>query len=413
MTNRILIIDDDLITLELIQKALSKQNYEVIATDNPKEALKLFLENPALVVLSDLNMPEMNGDELMSRIFQSGHKPIFLMLTGETDVNKAVELFKQGIHDYIIKPFNPMELLNRINKAFEFAELRLINQNIQKEREIRIEHQLNWNLYKENLIKKESDKTEGNLMTSINNSLIQGAGIGTLNFLIEMIEEGAALEDNRYSVDKELLETLFESARFSKKLINIIGDIDYVINTDLPKTMISITEFHTMVSEVVQDISEYQKVRGNTIIVANDSYFSNKKSLNINTVYFKKAIQELLFNALKFSEEGSKIYIIFEVGKNGFIISFLNSPQQETKEQNGIPSEYERIIFEPFFRISKFAYEKYPTLDFGLGLCYVEKIIRNHKGSIRVLNLKNYLEQTNQILIDFSMEIPYASQEIH
>ena len=114
MKNRILLIDDDLITVELIQKALSKQNYEVIATDKPKEALKLFLENPALVVLSDLNMPEMNGDELMSRIFQSGHKPIFLMLTGETDVNKAVELFKQGIHDYIIKPFSLEELLCRI-----------------------------------------------------------------------------------------------------------------------------------------------------------------------------------------------------------------------------------------------------------------------------------------------------------
>jgi K+-sensing histidine kinase KdpD len=116
-----------------------------------------------------------------------------------------------------------------------------------------------------------------------------------------------------------------------------------------------------------------------------------------------------LFSAFKFSEPGSKIYILFEILKDNFHISILNTPEKDTKEQNGIPPEYQNIIFEPFFRISRLVYDKYPTLDFGLGLCHVEKIIRNHKGNIRTVNLKNSLENTGRVLIDFNIEIPFEA----
>jgi K+-sensing histidine kinase KdpD len=181
-----------------------------------------------------------------------------------------------------------------------------------------------------------------------------------------------------------------------------------VINTDLPKKEVSIKELYMIIEAAVNEVSEYRKVRGNSIIIAENTPTTNTKTLNINTDFFKKAIQELLFNAFKFSEAGSKIYILFEILKESFQISFLNTPDSKSNKQNGIGQEYHNIIFEPFFRISRYVFEAYPTLDSGLGLCYVEKIIRNHKGNIRVLNLKNYLEKNNQVLIDFSLEIPFA-----
>ena len=56
-------------------------------------------------------MPEIDGKELMQKVFESGYKPVFIMLTSETDVNNVIELFKLGIHDYIIEPFNDLEYL--------------------------------------------------------------------------------------------------------------------------------------------------------------------------------------------------------------------------------------------------------------------------------------------------------------
>jgi nitrogen fixation/metabolism regulation signal transduction histidine kinase len=60
------------------------------------------------------------------------------------------------------------------------------------------------------------------------------------------------------------------------------------------------------------------------------------------------------------------------------------------------------------FRISRYVYESYPTLDFGLGLCTVDRILRNHKGKVRVSNLKNHIEPNKGVLINFTLEIPFA-----
>ncbi len=407
-TNKLLIADDDGIILEVLKGTLSKK-YDLITTTDSKEALGLFLSDPTLVVILDLNMPGVSGKDLMLQIFAAGYKPNIIFLTAETDVKTAVELFKTGAHDYLVKPFNSVELMSRVDKAFEMAELRIINENIQKERDIRIEHQLNWNLFKENLIKKDIDKSDSGLMANINSSLIQGAGLGTLAPLVQMIQSSSKLEGNHYIVEKELMDMLFENTQFSNKLIFIIGDIDYVINNDLPKESMTIPQVYKLIESSIQEISEYQKIRNNIITLANNTFSSNTRKIKINEEYFKKAIQELIFNAFKFSEAGSKIYILFEIIKDSFHISILNTPEKDTKEQNGIPPEYQNIIFEPFFRISRLVYDKFPTLDFGLGLCYVEKIIRNHKGNIRVVNLKNSLENTGRFLIDFNMEIPFEA----
>ncbi len=406
--NKLLIADDDGIILEVLQGTLSKK-YDIVTTTRSKEALDLFLSDPTLVLILDLNMPEISGKDLMLQIFAAGYKPNIIFLTAENDVKTAVELFKTGAHDYLVKPFNSVELMSRVDKAFEMAELRIINENIQKERDIRIEHQLNWNLFKENLIKKDIDKSDSGLMANINSSLIQGAGLGTLAPLVQMIQSSSKLEDNHYIVEKDLMDMLFENTQFSNKLIFIIGDINYVINNDLPKESMTISDIYKIIENSIQEISGYQAVRNNVVRLSDNTFSSNTKKIKINQEYFTKAIQELLFNSFKFSEPNSKIYILFEIIKDSFHISILNTPEKDTKEQNGIPPEYQNIIFEPFFRISRLVYDKYPTLDFGLGLCYVEKIIRNHKGNIRTVNLKNSLENTGRVLIDFNMEIPFES----
>ena len=88
----------------------------------------------------------------MLKIFEAGLRPIVIILTGETDIKTAVELFKLGAHDYLVEPFNSVELMSRVDKAFEIAESELLMKTFKRKRDI--EHQLNWNLFKENLIKK-------------------------------------------------------------------------------------------------------------------------------------------------------------------------------------------------------------------------------------------------------------------
>ncbi len=407
---RLIIVDDDPIILEVAKVAFASKTYQIFTTTSPKEALKEFIENPTLVVLSDLNMPGMSGVEFLNELKKLPNTPVFIILTSQNDISTAVELFQSGVHDYILKPFSGKELAVRMDKAFEYAEMKLISENIVKERETRIEHQLNWNLFKEGLIKKDTDRSDSGLMTSINSSLVQGAGLGALSPLVQLMKETSTVQGEFYLVEKELLDTLFDTTKFSDKLIYIIGDIDYVINNDLVKERTSLTDIKKIIQEVIDENQEFIKLKEHQVKLSESNLSLSSETVDINDEYFRKAIKELILNALKFSEANTKIYFLFEISKDIFNISILNSPLKDTLEGNGIQKDFQTLIFEPFFRIVRTVHEEYGTLDFGLGLTFVEKIIRNHGGKIRITNLKNFLENNNSNLVSFTIELPYSKK---
>jgi CheY-like chemotaxis protein len=406
---KILVVDDDLITLELIRKILDKAGYSVITSSSPQNAIELFKTDPILLILSDYSMPKMNGIELFEKLKDLNAKLTFLILTSNSEVSTVISMFKKGIHDYILKPFTSDELVTRIDKAFEFTELKFIKDNIQREREARIEYQLNWNLYRESLIRKETDRSDSGLMSSINSSLVQGAGLGSLSALVRMIKDTAILQDDKYLIEKDLVDTLYDTSQFSEKLIYIIGDIDYVINNDLPKTLFSITELQDFIKQIITEVDSLTKIRNQEVKHSLSSFKDSNIKILINKDYFSLAFKELLTNAFKFSAENSKIYILYELTKSEFNISILNSPTPDTEEAKGINSEQQILIFEPFYRLSRTVFEAYNTLDFGLGLTFADKILRNHKAKIRVNNLKNFLENSNNLLVSFTIELPFLT----
>ncbi len=406
--NQILVVDDDHVILEALNHTLSKAKYQVTATTSPIEAFNLYNADPTLVVISDIVMSEMSGKDFMLKLFETGHKPLVIILTMMNDSKTIIELFKNGAHDYIIKPFSSGELITKVDKAFELAELRIIKENIQKEREIRFEHQFNWNIFKDPNI-ENIKKPDTNLIDGIKTSLLQGPGVGALVPLIEMIKNSAKPEGDQFLVKKKLLTMLFDNAEFLNRVIGVISDIDQVINNELPKEEISIQDLYSTVEKSVEQISKYESVRGHSVVLTKNAHGSNARTLQVNRDYLIKAIEELLLNAFKFSEAGSKIFILFEMLKESVSISFLNYPDVKGKELGRINPEYQSIIFEPFFRISRYVYESFPTLDFGLGLCLVDRIIRNHKGKVQVSNLKNHFETSNTDLINFTIEIPLTN----
>ena len=407
--NKILVVDDDEVILEALINTLSKAKYQVVSTTDPMKAYELYCADPTLVVISDIVMGEMSGKDFMLKLFEAGFSPLVIILTMMNDSKTIIDLFKSGAHDYIIKPFSASELVMKVNKAFELAELRIVNENIQKEREIRLEHQFNWNIFKDQAVTKELAHSDKGLIDGIKTSLLQGSGIGALVPLIDMIKQSAKPAGDDFIVKRKLLTMLFANAEFLNRLVDTIGDIDLVNHTDLPKEKITMTDFHQLVKGVVKSVSQYEGIRNHTVVLTkNLTVADEKRVFAVNNEYIKKAIQELLINAFKFSDEGTKVFILYEFSKDKLIMSFLNTPDPNGKEKNGIQPEYHSILFEPFFRLSRYVYENFPTLDFGLGLCTVDTILRNHKGKVRVGTLKNHIEPNKGVFINFSIEIPFA-----
>lgn len=113
---RILIADDDPDILDVLEITLSQDNYEIIKAMDGGEALQTIKSKPLDLVLLDYNMPKMNGRQVCMEVKKDillRHLPI-IMVTGKGEVSDKVGGIDAGADDYIVKPFEPKELLARI-----------------------------------------------------------------------------------------------------------------------------------------------------------------------------------------------------------------------------------------------------------------------------------------------------------
>jgi diguanylate cyclase (GGDEF)-like protein len=113
---RILLVDDDLDILDVLEITLSEEDYEIIKTNNGEEALRIIRSKPLDLVLLDYNMPKMNGRQVCLQVKKDlllSHLPI-IMVTGKGELDDKVCGINAGADDYVVKPFEPKELLARI-----------------------------------------------------------------------------------------------------------------------------------------------------------------------------------------------------------------------------------------------------------------------------------------------------------
>jgi len=124
MAVRILIADDDPDIRDVLKLTLSEENYEVIEAKDGEEALGIITTKPLDLVLLDYQMPKMDGREVCAKIKKDlllRHLPI-IMVTGRGDIRDKIGGIDAGADDYVVKPFEPQELLARIRMILRRTE---------------------------------------------------------------------------------------------------------------------------------------------------------------------------------------------------------------------------------------------------------------------------------------------------
>jgi two-component system response regulator MtrA len=113
MTPRILVVDDDHALAEMIGIVLRAEGFEPQFSADGAEAVQMFQEIRPDLVLLDVMLPGMDGIEVCRRIRAESGTPI-IMLTARGDTTDVVAGLENGADDYVVKPFNPKELIARI-----------------------------------------------------------------------------------------------------------------------------------------------------------------------------------------------------------------------------------------------------------------------------------------------------------
>ena len=110
----ILVVDDDREIAGAIEIYLKNQNYNVFKAYDGKEALEIFKREEIHLILMDVMMPIMDGTQATIKIRENSSVPVLFLSAKSEDVDKILGL-NIGADDYITKPFNPLELLARVN----------------------------------------------------------------------------------------------------------------------------------------------------------------------------------------------------------------------------------------------------------------------------------------------------------
>ncbi len=113
MTDRILVIDDDLTLLDLLKQSLEKAGYKMLTATNGIDGLQMVYKGKADLVVLDVMMPRMDGWETCNRIREISDVPI-IMLTAKDKEADALKGFQCGVDDYVTKPFSFSELTARV-----------------------------------------------------------------------------------------------------------------------------------------------------------------------------------------------------------------------------------------------------------------------------------------------------------
>ncbi len=124
MKKKILVIDDHEPILRLFERMLSKKKFDVHTSLTGNDAIQKLTEGNFDLIISDLNLTEINGLELLTQSQQLSRYTPFIVITGHGSVESAVRAVKTGAFDFLIKPFGKDQIMTIIERALNDAELR-------------------------------------------------------------------------------------------------------------------------------------------------------------------------------------------------------------------------------------------------------------------------------------------------
>lgn len=122
MTEKILIVEDELNLRKLLSIILSQEHDQVITVDNAEEAMCIIQQQPIDLILMDNRLPGMSGLEALKQIKEADPDIFIILMTAYAGVDTAVEALKHGAIDYIVKPFDLNDLKALVKRTLEFGK---------------------------------------------------------------------------------------------------------------------------------------------------------------------------------------------------------------------------------------------------------------------------------------------------
>jgi len=347
---RILVVDDEKVARELLLEALSSEGFFVRAVANGFEALDALKADKFDLMLTDLNMPQMTGNELIAKIRDTFPDLLIIVMTAYASLETAIKTMQQGAYDYVLKPFTSETIIPVVKRGLERLKLK------QKTLELaEVAQKL-----------KELEQIKSDLLDTITHEF--STPISILKAYVDMFLTGHF--DSSKPRCREGLRSMHSAIiRLERLVMNLLTlsmgknkKLNLVQEQVLVQDLIS-----NAISQLKEEIQK-KEIRLVLNIPPNlPAIWADPSKLSI-------ALVNLLDNSIKFNKTG------------GFIRVTLTKPAPQiigiviSDTGSGIPEAKIEEIFNPFTQVDMSSTREYQGT--GLGLPAAKAVIESHGGRI-------------------------------
>ena len=388
----ILVVEDEKLIREIFQQALENWGFTVYVAEEGTQAIQILRETSIHIVITDLNMPNMDGMTLLHKIKDNWPYIEVIVVTGHATIESAIEAMKYGAFDFILKPVNFEQVRITLKRCFqklkaesENAELREINARL-----------------------KELNELKDKFLSITNHEIRTPVTIikGYLEILSTMVPGDDPEVKEIFSILKNTSEELVSSLDRMHLLSRLQqGEMLSI------QQLVDVREIARGVYEEMFRLFKFRNIELHLRLPAKPAMvFANEGAVKI-------ILRELVHNALKFTPDGGEVSIKLFTTQN-----YVNIVVADTGV--GIPAEKQEAIFKDFYEVQDVIHHSSSRKDFmgggmGIGLSLVKELVLNLKGRVVVESTEGkgssfiiYLPRSTEEQLRLSHEIPNSKTGI-
>ncbi|ACH38680.1 response receiver histidine kinase [Citrifermentans bemidjiense Bem] len=383
---RVLIVDDEKVILDLTAIILKNRGYQVFTALSALEGLEVIEKERPELVLLDYMMPNMDGLTALKEIRRSYPDTYVIMFTGKGSEEIAVELMKAGASDYILKPFNNQDLVERIESVLKLRGIELQNRALLSERERLLAEIADWNRELERRVQEKSEA-----LRRAQAEVVQSEKLASLGYLSAGMAHEIRNPLNSIALFVQLIKTgLDEHERldYVEKILKEVDRIDNILAKLLdaskrPKFEISEVRVDRVLEHTLDAFTP--QLRQKRIRAVTD-FKSIPPAIKADPMEIEQIFTNLFLNSIYVMPEEGTLAVELEGDEQWITVRVSDTGP-------GIPPENLPNIFDPFFTTN--------SRGTGLGLSVVLRIVKTYKGKIEV-------EKSDSLGTTFLVRLPLA-----